>query len=116
MLIQNHYDGFCGKIHTIGEKARESEISWLVRKARNEMERRMEAKPRPADGFSEEEGSPICELACGAGRLTIPLAERGFEVVGMDLSETLIDIANQSLGTRRGLWMRDPCKPKFRKR
>ena len=78
MLRQNYYDGFCGKLYAIDEKPEESEIAWLVRK-------------------TEEEGSPVCELACGAGRLTIPLAERGFEVVGMDLSETLIDVANHRL-------------------
>ena len=70
MLIQNAYDGFCGKIYALDEKPKEAEITWLVRKA-------------------AEEGAPVCELACGTGRLTIPLAEHGFEVVGMDLSETL---------------------------
>lgn len=78
MLIQNAYDGFCGKIYAFDEKPKESEITWLVRKA-------------------AEEGAPVCELACGTGRLTIPLAEHGFEVVGMDLSETLIEIANNKL-------------------
>ncbi|MBC8230881.1 class I SAM-dependent methyltransferase [bacterium] len=79
MLIQNRYDGFFGELYAIRDnKPKETEITWLVRKA-------------------EEEGSSVCELACGAGRLTIPLAERGFEVVGMDLSETLIDIANHRL-------------------
>jgi SAM-dependent methyltransferase len=75
MLIQNRYDDFWGELYANREKPGESEIAWLLRKA-------------------EEEGSPVCELACGAGRLTIPLAERGFEVVGMDLSKTLIEHAN----------------------
>ena len=78
VLIQNRYDGFWGRIYAAEEKPRESEIVWLVRKA-------------------EEEGSPVCELACGAGRLTIPLAERGIEVIGMDLSKTLIEHANLML-------------------
>ena len=78
MLLQNRYDGFCGKLYAIDEKPKESEMAWLVRRA-------------------EEEGSPVCELACGAGRLTIPLAERGFEVVGMDLSKTFIKYANHRL-------------------
>ena len=35
-------------------------------------------------------GASILDLACGYGRLTIPLAERGFAVTGLDLSETLL--------------------------
>ena len=39
--------------------------------------------------FYDEEarklGGPVLELACGTGRLTIPLAQSGLEVVGIDL-------------------------------
>ena len=33
-------------------------------------------------------GGPILELACGTGRITIPLAEAGFEMVGLDVSSS----------------------------
>jgi len=38
----------------------------------------------------------ILDLCCGMGRHTIALAERGFRVVGVDLSETLLSKAVQS--------------------
>ena len=41
----------------------------------------------------EEFGESILELACGTGRLTIPIAEKGFEIVGIDISEVSIEQA-----------------------
>jgi SAM-dependent methyltransferase len=38
-------------------------------------------------------GQPVCELACGSGRLTVPLARAGIPVTGIDLSEDLITLA-----------------------
>jgi SAM-dependent methyltransferase len=37
--------------------------------------------------------SKILDLACGNGRHSIELAKRGFDVTGLDLSETLLNIA-----------------------
>jgi SAM-dependent methyltransferase len=34
----------------------------------------------------------VLDLACGAGRLTMPLARAGLDVVGVDLSQTLLDV------------------------
>lgn len=39
----------------------------------------------------------VLELACGTGRVTIPLALAGLEVVGVDLSEHMLDIAKEKL-------------------
>jgi SAM-dependent methyltransferase len=39
------------------------------------------------------EGGAVCELACGSGRLAIPLARAGIAVTGIDLSEDLIALA-----------------------
>lgn len=41
------------------------------------------------------QGRRVLELACGTGRLTLPLARSGAEVTGGDLSETMLDIARQ---------------------
>jgi 2-polyprenyl-3-methyl-5-hydroxy-6-metoxy-1,4-benzoquinol methylase len=36
--------------------------------------------------LAEEFGGPILELGCGSGRITIPLAEQGYEVNALDIS------------------------------
>src|SRR5215211_2149552 len=38
-------------------------------------------------------GEPVLELACGSGRLTIPLAEAGIEITGLDISEEMLNLA-----------------------
>lgn len=43
-------------------------------------------------------GGPILELACGTGRLTLPLARAGFEIIGLDLSAEMLAIAVEKLG------------------
>ncbi len=42
-------------------------------------------------------GSPALELACGTGRITIPLAREGFEVIGLDISREMLRIAREKL-------------------
>jgi SAM-dependent methyltransferase len=50
--------------------------------------------------FARQCGSPILELGCGTGRLTIPLAEAGFEVHGADLSDNMLEICHQRVGEK----------------
>ncbi len=38
-------------------------------------------------------GEPILELACGTGRIAITLAEKGFQVTGIDISESMLSKA-----------------------
>ena len=39
------------------------------------------------------EGARVLDVACGTGRHSIELAARGFEVVGVDIAEDLLEIA-----------------------
>jgi 2-polyprenyl-3-methyl-5-hydroxy-6-metoxy-1,4-benzoquinol methylase len=39
---------------------------------------------------ARETGGPILELACGSGRLLIPIAEAGYEIDGVDVSQAMI--------------------------
>jgi SAM-dependent methyltransferase len=55
--------------------------------------------------YAEETGGPILELACGTGRVTIPIAEEGFTVHGLDLSENMLEVARNKI-TGKGLWDR----------
>lgn len=36
-------------------------------------------------------GDPILELGCGAGRISLPLAEKGYKITALDYSEKMID-------------------------
>jgi len=40
--------------------------------------------------LAEQAGSPVLELGCGSGRVAIPLAEAGFDVVGLDRSTGML--------------------------
>jgi SAM-dependent methyltransferase len=47
--------------------------------------------------YARETGGPVLALACGTGRLLLRLAEAGFEVAGMDLSPTMLDLAQEKV-------------------
>jgi len=47
--------------------------------------------------FARRCGSPILELACGTGRLVLPLAEAGFEVYGVDLSDNMLAVCRRKV-------------------
>jgi SAM-dependent methyltransferase len=52
-------------------------------------------------------GSPVLELGCGTGRILIPIAESGLEVVGVDASADMLAIASNK---------RDDCGPEVQQR
>jgi SAM-dependent methyltransferase len=47
--------------------------------------------------YAQKTGGPILELACGTGRLLAELAKSGFEVVGLDISPKMLEIANKNV-------------------
>jgi ubiquinone/menaquinone biosynthesis C-methylase UbiE len=47
------------------------------------------------DRLSLVPGSKILDIGCGAGQLTIPAAQRWFDVTGIDLAQNLVDQANE---------------------
>jgi len=40
-------------------------------------------------------GEPILELACGTGRLTIPIQKKGYSITGVDISEGMVSEARK---------------------
>ena len=46
-------------------------------------------------GQAEQHGDPILELACGTGRVTVPLARQGFKMTGLDNSEAMLNEARR---------------------
>lgn len=49
--------------------------------------------------YAELSGGRILELACGSGRVLLPLAQAGYEVTGVDTSDAMLQIARQALTT-----------------
>lgn len=42
-------------------------------------------------------GDPVLELGCGTGRVLIPIARSGVEIVGLDLSPAMLTVCEQEL-------------------
>jgi SAM-dependent methyltransferase len=42
-------------------------------------------------------GGPLLELACGSGRLLVPLAREGYELTGVDSSASMLNLAGVAL-------------------
>jgi len=45
--------------------------------------------------LAQRQKGPILEIACGTGRLALPLARAGYEVVGLDFSEPMLTLARR---------------------
>lgn len=54
--------------------------------------------------------NPILEIACGTGRISIPLALQGFNVTGIDLCEGMINWAKQKAGNIPVKFQVDDCR------
>lgn len=46
-------------------------------------------------------GSPVLELACGSGAYLIPLTEKGVSVVGVDISDEMMNLAKAKASARK---------------
>ena len=87
---------------TAGEDRRVDAIKKIVRQAYEDptvVSRYLDVGLWPAEeslivDFVGDDAN-VLDVGCGAGRTTIPLAEMGLEVVGVDLSETMIEAARQ---------------------
>ena len=58
-------------------------------------------RSRPDVGFwvesAREAGGPVLEVGCGTGRVLIPTARAGIEIVGLDLSPHMLDVCRSRL-------------------
>lgn len=50
--------------------------------------------------FAEKQSGNILELGCGTGRVAIPLASRGFEVTGLDLSNEMLSVFENKIADK----------------
>ena len=37
----------------------------------------------------------VCDVACGTGNITIPMAKRGYDMTGVDISESMLNVARE---------------------
>lgn len=44
------------------------------------------------------ERGKILDVACGTGNVTLPLVQKGYDLIGVDLSEEMLTVAQQKLG------------------
>ncbi len=47
--------------------------------------------------FAARCGSPILELACGTGRVLLPLARAGYQITGVDKSPAMLEVARRKV-------------------
>lgn len=55
-----------------------------------------------ADVYGPPSDDPVLDAGCGSSTKTVHLARRGFQIVAIDISETILEIARQAV-TERGL-------------
>jgi len=61
---------------------------------------------------AEKCGGPVLELACGTGRIAVPIAERGVPVTGLDISDSMLAHARRK-AAEKGVsieWVRADCR------
>jgi SAM-dependent methyltransferase len=49
-------------------------------------------------GYAEKCNGEVLELACGTGRVLLPIAREGVKITGLDISRGMLDIARKKLG------------------
>ena len=57
-------------------------------------------------------GGPVLEVACGTGRITLPIARAGIDVTGLDVSRPMLEQARRK-ATGEGLnieWIEQDCR------
>lgn len=47
----------------------------------------------------------ILDVACGTGNVTLPLVRKGYDLIGVDLSEEMLTVAQQKLGEKDILFL-----------
>ena len=57
------------------------------------------------DSYGIKKGSLVLDLACGTGNITLPLLSRGYDMIGIDISPEMLDLARRKTGGKNVLWL-----------
>lgn len=60
--------------------------------------------------MAKEKPGKIIDLACGTGRMTIPLASNGLDCVGVDIHPNMLQRAKEKAGALSIQWMEQDCR------
>ena len=60
--------------------------------------------------LAQETGGPVLEIACGTGRVSIPIARRGFAVTGVDIVPGMLDRARHKSGDLPTRWVQGDAR------
>jgi len=55
--------------------------------------------------LAQQVGGSVLELGCGAGRVTIPLARRGIDITGLDITPGMLALARSKAGNLPIQWI-----------
>ena len=60
--------------------------------------------------LARETGSPVLEIACGTGRVSIPIAQQGFAVTGVDIVPGMVERARHKSSGLPTRWVVDDAR------
>jgi SAM-dependent methyltransferase len=61
-------------------------------------------------GLARETGGPVLEIACGTGRVAIPIAREGFAVTGLDVVPGMLQLARSKSAGLPVRWVEDDAR------
>ncbi|GAA2288505.1 hypothetical protein GCM10010145_68370 [Streptomyces ruber] len=105
------YDQRAGFIHTDHHPEEEkATVKSVYQQVANEYDERIPGLGPSDDMFTQSErdflieairsGEKVLDIGCGTGRFTVPMAEKGAEVSGLDISRPMLDVASRKLAER----------------
>jgi len=84
IIQETQYDSWLADVWDIRHEGREEDVTFYVEEAR-------------------QAGSPVLELGCGTGRITIAVARDGITIVGVDSSEPMLAVLRGKISKLDGV-------------
>ncbi|MFE3138190.1 class I SAM-dependent methyltransferase [Streptomyces scopuliridis] len=111
MTVQNHVGIQRADAESADSAVQEKEtIRSVYQELAEEYDQRIPGEGPSDEGFTEAErtfllgkvrpGQRVLDLGCGTGRFTVPMAELGAQVSGLDISRAMLDVAGRKLAAR----------------